>query len=500
MKKIFIKLTLILVVAIGLYSCSDDYFDVNTPADAVDISELSMRDLMAPVIYRTIYAQYYSETAFGNYSQYFGSYGSGALGKTHNSSTWSQIYLYALPNLQIIKEKAIDKGAIHYEGVADILTAINIGLATDCWNNIPYSQATQGTDNTHPAFDTQEQIYNDILSLLNNGITKLTSVDNSAFVIGDDDLIYGGDIDKWIKAAYTLKARYQLHLINKGITTPQDVLTTIDNGFTSNGDDFQMYFPADINNPWYSTEILSRNTGNFYHALNDQLISMMNGTSYPFLSGVITEDPRLDKLFVKEIGTNIPAPASDPWRGFINGGDGESSDGEPGNTYFKDGGFHTSATSPLILITYAEAMFIKAEAAFLANGGTTTSVGANSIAYDAYMNGIQANMDKLGANGADYMADASVDVGINGLMLNHIMKEKYIANLLNFETYNDFRRYEFSSDVFKNLDVRIDEDSDYEYYGQWFRRAVYPSSEKDSNEAVVLANEEEPTVPLWWEE
>jgi hypothetical protein len=29
---------------------------------------------------------------------------------------------------------------------------------------------------------------------------------------GREDSIYGGDVNKWVKAAYTLKARYQLHL------------------------------------------------------------------------------------------------------------------------------------------------------------------------------------------------------------------------------------------------------------------------------------------------
>ena len=500
MKNTIIKTVFILAIAVSIFSCSDEYFDVNTPADAVDISELSMKDLLGPAIHRTIHAQYYAATAFGNYSQYFGSYGEGALGKTQAASTWSQIYLYALPNLKVIKEKAIANGSTHYEAIAEILIAINLGLATDSWGNIPYSEATFGTENTHPAFDTQQEIYNAIFSLLDSAITKLSSADNSAFSSIKNDLIYDGDIDKWKKAAYTLKARYQLHLVNKGVTSYADVLASLANGFESNADDFQLDFPSDKNNPWYSTEVLSRSTGNFYRAPNDQLISLMNGTSYPFLSGLVSEDPRLNEHFVREIAVGVPSPPTDPWRGYMNGGNGESSDGEAGNTYFKDGGFHTSPTSPLLLITYAEALFIKSEASFLSNGGTSTSTGTTGEAYDAYREGILANMTKLGVNGSDYMADIAIDVGVNNLMLNHIMKEKYIANFLNVETYNDLRRYNFSSDVFKDLALRLEEDPDYEYYGQWFRRAEYPASERNSNEAVVLENYKEPTVSVWWAE
>ena len=165
----------------------------------------------------------------------------------------------------------------------------------------------------------------------------------------------------------------------------------------------------------------------------------------------------------------------------------------------RDGGYYTNATAPLILITYAEAMFIKAEAAFLANGGNETSVGSNSVAYEAYMEGIAASMEKLGADGTDYMTDTAVDVGESNLMLHHIMKEKYIANYFNVETYNDFRRYNFSDNVFMGLELRLEgEDEDSEYTGQWYRRAIYPDSEQNSNEDVVNANWQEPTVDVWW--
>lgn len=492
MKKNITKTILVLLLIVGFTSCSEEYFDVNTPTGTAQPEQLRMGDLLAPVIYRTMSGQLYSgEQSFGNYTQYFVGQGGTASGETTASGLWSNIYLYSLPNLVTIKEKAEVEGAIYYSAVADILTAINLGIAADTWDNVPFSQAALGEDNLFPAYDTQESIYAEIFSLLNNAIALLQTEDTSDIVPTNDDLIYGGDMDKWLKAAFTLKARYQLHLVNKGVTTANDVLTTIAGGFTSNADDFEMFYDDKNINPWYSQEILARNTGNFHNDIASQFVSSMNGDYYPFESGLIEIDPRLP-IHAKNGG-------DDEWKGYVSGGAGLAPDGTAGNVQFVEEGFYTSIDSPITLITYGEALFIKAEAAFLANGGTATSVGTSATAYDAYMSGIAASMSRFGADGSDYIADTAVDVGSGSLMLNHIMKEKYIHNFLNPETFVDFRRYDFSDMVFKGLTVREEGDSEGEYAGQWFRRATYPSTELTRNSSVAEANQKTPVTPVWWE-
>ena len=492
MKKIITKTTIIVLLIVGITACSDDYFDVNTPSGTAQPEQLRMNDLLAPVIHSTMEAQRSAELTFGNYTQNFVSQGGAAAGESSVSGLWSQVYLYILPNIKVIKEKAAEQGATHFGAVADILTAINIGIATDTWDNIPYSEASFGQENLFPAFDSQESIYNEVFRLLDSAIAALQGADDSGISLGREDLIYDGDLDQWLRAAYTLKARYQLHLVNKGTTSANDVLTTIASGFTSNSDDFQMFYDEKNINPWYSIEILARNTGNFHHDLASQMVSSMNGDYFPFESGIIEIDPRLPR-FAENDGTT-------EWKGFVSGGGGLAPDGTDGNVFFAEGGYYTSIDSPLLLISYAEAMFIKAEAAFLANGGNTTSIGSNSTAYMAYMNGIAASMDVYSVDGTDYMADTSVAVGEAGLMLNHIMKEKYIHNFLNPETFVDQRRYDFSDDAFKGLTIREEEDSEGDYAGEWFRRANYPSSEEIRNAANVDANRQLPTAPVWWDQ
>ncbi|MFC4722981.1 SusD/RagB family nutrient-binding outer membrane lipoprotein [Geojedonia litorea] len=489
--KNILKTTVITLLFMCSISCSDEYFDVNTPSGTAQEEQLRISDLMAPVIFRTIQGQYSAELTFGNYSQNFVGQGGTAAGETSAAGLWNNIYLYILPNIKVIKAKAAAAGATHYAAVADILTAINIGIAADTWDNIPYSEAALGEGNLFPAFDSQQSVYTSIFTLLDSAIAALQAEDNSDISLGSEDLIYGGNTDRWLRAAYTVKARYQLHLVNKGVVTANEVLTTIANGFSSNADDFQMSYDDRTINPWYAQEIVARSTGNFHNDLASQLISSMNGDYYPFQSGLLNIDPRLPRF-----GTNNGATE---WKGFVSGGGGDSPDGTPGNTFFVEGGYYTSIDSPIMIISYAEAMFIKAEAAFLANGGTTTSVGSTTTAYEAYMQGIAASMAKYGVDGSDYMADGAIAVGAGGLMLNHIMKEKYIHNFLNPESFVDFRRYNFSDDVFIGLTIREEADSSGEYAGQWFRRASYPSTELNRNRANVEANQQTPVTPVWWE-
>ncbi|MGB5242924.1 MAG: SusD/RagB family nutrient-binding outer membrane lipoprotein [Lutimonas sp.] len=492
MKNKIIKTIILLLLVVFVQACSDEYFDVNTPSGTASYEQLRMSDLLAPVIHSTIEGQYSAEQAFGNYAQNFVGQGGTAAGQTTASELWQQVYLYVLPNIAVIKEKAVESNAPYYEAVADILTAINLGIATDTWDNIPYSDATEGPINNFPTFDTQEAIYNDIFSLLNNAIQILESTTDSDFKLGRDDLIYGGDMGKWLRAAYTLKARYQLHLTNVNSSAAADALASIEKGFTSNADDFQMFYDDKNINPWYSQEVLSKATGNFHNDVCKQIVSSMNGDYFPFDNDALEIDPRLP-VFADNGG-------ADEWKGYVSGGAGLAPDGTGANTGFAADSYYTSIDSPLILITFAEAMFIKAEAAFLVNGGTSSSTGSSGDAYAAYLDGISASMNKYGVDGSQYLSDASVAVSEDGLMLKHIMKEKYIHNFLNPETFVDYRRYDFSDDVFVGLEIREEEDSaDPEFKGQWFRRADYPSSELNRNRENVLANQQTPVTPVWWD-
>ncbi len=492
--KNILKTIAVVFLTVLVSSCGKDYFDVNTPTSAVSAKQLRMNDLLAPVIYHTIYAQYDAERIFGNYSQNFVYQGGGAAGTTTLAGTWSNVYLYILPNLKTIFEKASAVNATHFDAVARILLALNLGLATDSYENIPYKEAAKESDNFTPSYDSQESIYNEIFALLDVAISELEGQDNSGYKLDSkSDLIYHGNVEKWLKAAYTLKARYSLHLINKlgPAKAAQQALAAIAKGFTSNSDDFQMAFDTKHINPWYSREVLAKHTGNSHDVICDQLVSYMDGKSYPFAdTNKIKMDPRLPVYAQTDDGSAV-------YKGYVSGGQGISGDSTRANTDFREEGYYTNATAPIVVISYSEALFIKAEAEFLANGGTTTSAGTTQAGYDAYLAGIAANMAKLGVNGATYLADANVAMGASKLKLQDIMWQKYIANFLNPETFVDLRRYNFSTDVFKDLALPVDNDQG-DFPGEWLVRAQYPTTEVQRNPDNAAANQKSPVDPLWW--
>ena len=181
MKKNIYKLVTFILLSFLFTNCSEDYFDVNTPSGSSTEDQLGMNDLLGPTIYHSVLAHYYASRSFGNYAQNFTSQGGGSIGETTISNTWSEIYLYALPNLISIKEKAEIENSIHFRGIANVLIASNIGLATDSWDYVPLTEASQGSENTSPAYDNQQEIYEQITVLLDSAIADLSSEDNSPF-------------------------------------------------------------------------------------------------------------------------------------------------------------------------------------------------------------------------------------------------------------------------------------------------------------------------------
>ena len=134
MKKIdLIKTFLLCSLMVSAVGCSEDYFDVNTPSNTAPLEDLRMQDLIAPVIHSTLEGQRSAELSFGNYVQNFVTTGGGAAGQTSATGLWTQVYLYVLPNLEAVKQKATETGATHIDAIADILIAANIG--STCHSN-----------------------------------------------------------------------------------------------------------------------------------------------------------------------------------------------------------------------------------------------------------------------------------------------------------------------------------------------------------------------------
>lgn len=447
--------------SITLSSC-DDYLDVNE--DPNRVTAVSLDALLPTTIEATSSAHYSSARQACQVSQQIASYFNYPEIFTMDG-TWSTIYLKALNNLDHLVKQAEADDSPHYAGVAKVLQAVNIGLLADNWEAVPYGEAFEGADNFTPAYDNQEKLYTTINSLLDDAILDLQST-SSLFSPAGDDLAFAGDLAKWIKLAYTLKARYAMHLSNKGGSVATDVLTALEKGMLSNDDDFQLTYNATNKNPWHTNVALANATGNLSVAPASYIVAIMSATA--------DGDPRLS-LYADTTGTGASVYVG------LNAFDENALT----NTVdFSTATWHSTESAPILMTTFAEAKFLEAEAALMA--------GDKGRAYTAYLAGIAASMDKLGVDASAYMAHADVAVGADNITLADIMREKYIALYLHTESWVDMRRHAFSSSIYPDFEVPV--------VGPLtaaIQRVRYPDTEFDRNNANATANSKDASEKMW---
>lgn len=463
MKKIYFILVFALMVALA--GCKK-YLDVNDdPNRPIDVKESLMLPPIQMLISQNINAsgdgnlsvvlqQYMQVMALNQVAPNFGTY---LMYNIDMDGDWNNVYVRTLNNLNLLKIKASAGGNFKYTAIAKILTAYTLGYATDAWGDIPYSQAFLGINQPTPVYDSQQQIYFQIQSLLDEGIADIGK--NAGLAPGSDDYFYAGDMTKWKKLAYTLKARYYMHLSkapgNTATAQAQLALTALTNGMQSNDDDAKITFSgaAGAENPWQQ---------NFLPASTFVLANT-------FVDAFKTRnDPRLSKMVkpAKQTGLYTGREIGLPDIGSLE-------------AYSIPGDFYAGANANNYLVNYTEALFIKAEATLVVSGFTA--------AQPFYQEGIKQHMAKVGVSAADidtYIAARGTLTATNALRL--IMEEKSISNFLNAENYTDWRRTGFP--VLTKVKNALSEIP---------RRVLYPNSEITAN--PQLQQKAKITDRLWWD-
>jgi len=451
-------------------SACESYIDVNENPNNPQDAPIS--GLMTNITYETSLNVYREGSTVSNYVQYLASPNPASSSDTMEplnfSSLWFSLY-NVMTDLYTMNEKAEAEGALQYLGAGQVLMALNLGMTVDLFGDVPFSESFNFSTVT-PAYDDDQVLYGNVLNLLDQGISNLQATSTSS--IGNDDFIYGGDIDLWLKFANTLKARYMIHMKGDNGYNAAEVLAASDKGFKSNSQNAQVFFFEQRFNPWAQDAINNANlllTG----WVSEQFIQALDGTSYP------TVDPRLALM----IGTTDEGE----FLGTVNGAGRGNAPEQGARSTLVEGQYYTTREAPLLIATYAELKFIEAEAAFDTD---------KSRSYAAYLAGIEAHMDMLSVNSADkatYLAAPSVSMGASALTIDAIFKEKYVAMFLHPETWNDARRHDYG---YKNMTLPANVNPN--LGGEYIRRLAYPDSEVSRNGINV------PSVTLldriWWDQ
>ena len=301
-------------------------------------------------------------------------------------------------------QKIIDRSSLtgkespHLQGMAKVLKAVALGTAVGVWGDIPYSAALQGNENLKPSFDAEESIYDAIQTLLTEAINDLSVAGNdfedTYISTAQQDIIYSGNLAAWKRAAFTLKARYELRLSRKtGKFSADNVLDNLVLGIADNSQDFQFNFAGnaayvDDNPLWIFTEDRYGYAGN-----NQNFLDLLNDN----------DDPRINAF-----------------------DDGDLYIGGPALGY---------PASPALFISNFEGLFIKSECLFIKND--------LAGAAEAFNEAVSASLDKWDVTDAAWLSvNANEDAG--SITLAKIMNAKYVAMYAQGEAWCDYRRYQFA--------------------------------------------------------
>lgn len=179
---------------------------------------------------------YYSNTASatGNVNAFSTTWT--APGTSVNITPYQTWFIEVAANLNDLYNSAQKKGAYHYMAAADVFHALGFMQMLDVYGEMPYSQAL--TTNPSPSFDDGKTIYYGCMAKLNEAIDLFSRTqDATAPSLASGDMWNNGDVNKWIKLCWGLKARYMLKLSKKSdLYNADSILYCLARGPQSNAD------------------------------------------------------------------------------------------------------------------------------------------------------------------------------------------------------------------------------------------------------------------------
>ncbi len=210
---------------------------------------------------------------------------------------WNSLYTNALKDVQGIIDIASNPDALnpHYLGIAQLLKAYGFSTLVDLFGDVPFSEALQADAAAAikaPKFDDDQAVYNSCLSLIDDAIANLSGPTPVAV---SGDIIYGGNKDKWLKFARSLKLKLLMNTRNVNPTAAQDISKIFTDGglISSAAEDFQLQFsklqtPNDFRHSWYEASYAGASNG-FTYFLHQFPVEML-----------IDKDPRFPFYFRRQ--------------------------------------------------------------------------------------------------------------------------------------------------------------------------------------------------------
>ena len=389
-----------------------------------------------------------------------------------SQNTWEKLYTEGLLNAERIRLLVTTEGQenAHYEGVALVMRSWIFSLLTDAYGPVPYTQAlkTKGEEEVlKPAYDAMPVVYEGVINDLDQAVALLAQ--EAGPISGD--ILFDGDIERWVKFANSL----QLKLLNRASSAPSftiDIAAKMTEVlqrpvFTGNDDYAFLGHSATrpSNNEWNEVVV---NGGRDDWRASATLVDALNELN----------DPRVEVFF-------DPTSAGE-YAGMPNGLPDALALEYTAKASFI-GETMREATTPTVIMSYAELQFVLAEAALRGD------IAGDPKAYlDAAIN---ASFGQFGLETPAGYLDGQAATREN------IMFQKWIALYgQGIEAWTEYRRTGLPDIMRKDPNAALLNE------GVLPTRLTYPQTEYSLNGTAIqeglglLGGADNMRTKLWWAE
>jgi hypothetical protein len=378
------SLMLILLPFMLILSSCEDWLDVNKDPNNPDQAneKLTISSGISSVAYvyggkyqvlGALWSQHWTQSLGA--SQYSGLDSYDINSSTFDNRQYGELYTGALKNLEYVRTLSMEKQNWGYYLIATVMQCYTFQLLADLYDEVPFSEALKGEENiSNPHFEKGDDIYDSLIVRLDFALSRdfeAETVDE----IGQEDLLFAGNIERWKQFANTLKLKIYLRQVYKN---PDISKTGIENLYknpdvkflTADAAMTQFVNETGRANPLYETEIRFLNNPNL----------ILSYTLFSYLSDK-GDLERLDALFdFPETGGGHKALIQG------NYNDPDEPTGTNSSSYSKP---VFIPTAPVYLMSASEACFLQAEAIIRFETKTY------STAKELYQKGIEASFLRL---------------------------------------------------------------------------------------------------------
>jgi hypothetical protein len=411
---------------------------------------------------------------------------------------WNETYIDAMNNAAVIIREAEEQPDwVNKKAAAIIWKTFMMHRITDLWGAAPYSEAFKGNPELEftPVYDNQEMIYDQMLNDLKYAAAAFDW--SKPFFDASSDLIFGGDIDAWIRFANSLRFRLAIRISEVKPELSQNVLNELTQAplIIEEAHTAAFQFNSVFNKPLLEAAMIRYQEGEQYINPSKFLTDLLLSTNDPRIVYFLEKTSLSDAFpFIDEYRgvPNLVAYNSEIWQNYnldAQLGDPLGSWGDVSRL----GNWYLNNDRPMPLLSYSEMCFLKAEAALRGMWAGDPM--------DFLKQGIYAHMNYMNAFATESLISESAIQNyintINNVDLQQIILQKYLLLAYEnvFESYAEYRRTGFP--------VLTDYEGNPINAQIFPKRLRYPYSEFTYNrdnylKAVDFQGNDSQLTPLWW--